>query len=62
MKICFLTSEYPHPKTGSSGGIGTSILNLSKGLIQLGHQVSIVVYGQDKDEVFQDNSITFYNT
>jgi starch synthase len=60
MKICFLTPEYPHPKTGNSGGIGTSILNLSKGLIQLGHQVSIVIYGQDKDEVFQDNGVTFY--
>jgi glycosyltransferase involved in cell wall biosynthesis len=60
MKICFLTPEYPHPKTGSSGGIGTSILNLAKGLDLLGHQVSIVVYGQDKDAIFQDNGITFY--
>ena len=60
MKICFLTPEYPHPKTGNSGGIGTSILNLSKGLHLLGHQVSIVVYGQDKDEVFQEDAITFY--
>lgn len=60
MKIAFLTPEYPHPKTGSSGGIGTSILNLSKGLIQLGHEVSIVIYGQNTDEVFQDNGITFY--
>lgn len=60
MKICFLTPEYPHPKTGSSGGIGTSILNLSKGLYLLGHQVSIVVYGQDKDAIFQDEGITFY--
>lgn len=60
MKICFLTPEYPHPKTGNSGGIGTSILNLAKGLDVLGHQVSIVVYGQDKDEVFQEGPITFY--
>ena len=60
MKIAFLTPEYPHPKTGSSGGIGTSILNLSKGLVQLGHKVSIVIYGQNTDEVFQDNGITFY--
>lgn len=60
MKICFLTPEYPHPKTGTSGGIGTSIFNLSKGLLLLGHQVSIVVYGQDKDAIFQDEGITFY--
>ena len=28
IKIAFLTPEYPHPKTGNSGGIGTSIKNL----------------------------------
>ena len=60
MKIAFLTSEYPHPKTGSSGGIGTSIFNLSKGLIDLGHEVSILIYGQKEDEIFVDNNITFY--
>lgn len=60
MKIAFLTPEFPHIKTGTSGGIGTSIFNLSKGLTQLGHQVSILVYGQDNDDVFEENGITFY--
>jgi glycosyltransferase involved in cell wall biosynthesis len=60
MKIAFLTSEYPHAKTRFSAGIGTSILNLSKGLLQLGHQVTIVIYGQDQDETFTDNGLTFY--
>jgi starch synthase len=60
MKIGFLTPEFPHLKTGNAGGIGTSILNLSKGLTQLGHEVSILIYGQDKDEVFQENDITYY--
>lgn len=60
MKIAFLTPEYPHPKTGTSGGIGTSILNLSKGLVFLGHEVSIIVYRQNQDEVFQEDAITFY--
>lgn len=60
MKIGFLTPEFPHPKTGNSGGIGTSILNLSKGLTQLGHEVSILIYGQEVDEVFIENSIAFY--
>lgn len=60
MKIAFLTSEYPHAKTGFSAGIGTSILNLSKGLLQLGHQVTIVIYGQDQDETFTDAGLTFY--
>lgn len=60
MKIAFLTPEFPHPKTGISGGIGTSIFNLSKGLVQQGHQVSILVYSQNEDEVFKDNGVTFY--
>jgi starch synthase len=60
MKIAFLTPEFPHPKTGVSGGIGTSILNLSKGLTLLGHRVSIVVYGQDTDESFEENGIHYY--
>jgi len=60
MKIGFLTPEYPHSKTGVSGGIGTSIMNLAKGLEALGHQVLIFVYGQNEDEVFVENNITYY--
>lgn len=60
MKIAFLTSEFPHPKMGSSGGIGTSILNLSKGLTEAGHEVSVLVYGQKEDESFIENGIFFY--
>lgn len=60
MKIAFLTPEFPHSKMGASGGIGTSIFNLSKGLIDLGHEVSILVYGQQEDAFFIENSISFY--
>lgn len=60
MKIAFLTPEFPHPKTGSSGGIGTSIFNLSKGLVGQRHEVSILVYGQSEDEVFVENEVFFY--
>ena len=60
MKIAFLTPEFPHLKASSSGGIGTSILNLSKGLIASGNQVVVIVYGQEKDEVFQENGLTIY--
>ena len=60
MKIAFLTPEFPHPKMGSSGGIGTSIFNLSKGLVALGHEVSILVYGQKADTFFVENDISFY--
>ena len=60
MKIAFLTPEYPHPKTGTAGGIGTSILNLSKALSHLGHDISILVYGQDQDDSFVEEGIHFY--
>ena len=60
MKIAFLTPEFPHPKMVSAGGIGTSIFNLSKGLVGLGHEVSILVYGQNEDTFFVENNISFY--
>lgn len=57
MKIAFLTPEYPHPKTGTSGGIGTSIKNLAKGLLAEGCSVRVLVYGQKEEAVFDDNGI-----
>lgn len=60
MKIAFLTPEYPHPKTGTSGGIGTSIMNLAKGLADKGNAVFILVYGQKQDFIFEENGIVFY--
>ena len=60
MKIAFLTPQFPHPRTGSSGGIGTSIMNLSNGLILQGHQVCLLIYGQQKDDFFQENGINYY--
>lgn len=57
MKIAFLTPEYPHPKTGSSGGIGTSIKNLAIGLMAEGCSVRVLVYGQKEEGVFEDNGI-----
>ncbi|WP_418603361.1 glycosyltransferase family 4 protein [Hwangdonia sp.] len=60
MKIAFLTPEYPHRRTGTAGGIGTSILNLTKGLTALGHQVVILVYGQDKDAYFEEDNVQYY--
>ena len=60
MKIAFLTPEYPHPKTGRSGGIGTSIFNLSRALSAMGHSISVLVYEQDTDDYFVDEGIHFY--
>jgi glycosyltransferase involved in cell wall biosynthesis len=57
MKIAFLTPEYPHPLTGNSGGIGTSIKNLATGLLEQGIVVRVLVYGQKEDAFFYDNGI-----
>lgn len=57
MKIAFLTPEYPHAKTGNSGGIGTSIKNLAKGLIKEGCQVRILIYGQKEESIFEDDGV-----
>lgn len=56
-KIAFLTPEYPHAKTGNSGGIGTSIKNLAKGLVAAGCSVRVLVYGQQEDSVFEEEGI-----
>lgn len=60
MRIAFLTPEFPHPKMGASGGIGTSIFNLSKGLTALGHEIFILVYGQNEDAVFTEEHIHYH--
>lgn len=57
MKIGFLTPEYPHDKTGNSGGLGTSIKNLAQALTHLGHEVTVLVYEQKEDAVFLDNKV-----
>lgn len=61
IKIAFLTPEYPHPRTPCvCGGIGTSIMNLAHEMVNTGASVSILIYGQEQDEVFEENGITFY--
>ncbi len=57
MKIAFLTPEYPHAKTGASGGIGTSIRNLALGLIAQGCSVRVLVYTQKEEGIFDDSGI-----
>ncbi len=60
MHIAYLTPEYPHPKLGNSGGMGTSIKNLVTAIVAEGHQVSLFVYGQKLDEVFSEGGVTFH--
>lgn len=60
MNIAFLTSEYPDPNVSHSAGIGTSIYNIAQGLIGLGNSVHVIVYGQNKDEVFNSNGVVVH--
>lgn len=60
MHIAYLTPEYPHPRLGNSGGMGTSIKNLVTALVAEGHQVSIFIYSQEVDEVFSEDGATFH--
>jgi len=61
MHIAFLTPEYPHEKVLNSAGIGTSIKNLAVALVKKGVAVSVVVYGQTEDCVFEENGVTIYS-
>jgi glycosyltransferase involved in cell wall biosynthesis len=58
MHIGFITSHFPFHDAKSVGGIGTSIKNLSDELVALGHNVSVFVYGQEKDDKFIEGGIT----
>ncbi|WP_405377278.1 glycosyltransferase family 4 protein [Nonlabens sp. Asnod3-A02] len=60
MHIAYLTPEYPHEKISNGGGMGTSIKNLVEALAELGHEITVFVYGQPVDMVFVDHKITFH--
>lgn len=60
MHIAYLTPEYPHKLCPASGGLGTSIKNMAESLIEKNVQVSIIVYGQESDEQFQEDGLNFY--
>ena len=52
MHIGFLTSEYPE-LSKRYGGIATSVHNMATSFSKEGHQVTIFLYGQEKDETIQ---------
>lgn len=60
MHIGFITSHFPFHDSKSVGGIGTSIKNLSDGLVNLGHTVSVFVYGQETDKNFIEDNLKIY--
>ncbi|AWA29787.1 glycosyltransferase family 1 protein [Flavobacterium magnum] len=59
MHIGFITSHYPFPDVKSVGGIGTSIRNLAAELARLGHEVTVLVYGQERDDRMEIDGIRF---
>lgn len=59
MHIGFLTSEYPLISS-SSGGLGTSIKNLSTSLISNGIKVSVFIYSQSENKRFEKDGISFH--
>ncbi|MBZ9632341.1 glycosyltransferase family 4 protein [Salegentibacter sp. LM13S] len=60
MHLAFLTPEYPHSHSTPSGGLGTSIKNLAEQLVKKEFRISIFIYGQEEDKVFEENGISFY--
>ena len=59
MHLGFLTSEYPHSRTGPAAGIGTSIKNMAAALVEKGVQVSVFIYSQEEDGIFTEGGIKF---
>lgn len=49
MHLGFLTPEYPHELSTSSGGLGTSIKNMVKALVDNGIKVTVFIYGQQQN-------------
>ena len=60
MHIAFLTPEYPHERVQHAAGIGTSVKNLVLALVKKGVTVSVFVYGQKEDAIFQEKGIKIH--
>ena len=60
MHIAFLTPEYPHKKISHAAGIGTSIKNLAVALVKQNCEVTIIIYGQNKSIVFEEEGVIIH--
>ena len=60
MHLAFLTPEYPHSRTNTAAGIGTSIKNMVLALSEKGVKISLFIYGQNEDAVFMENGLKFH--
>ncbi len=59
MRLAFLTPEYPHSRTNTAAGIGTSIKNMVTALAEKGIKVTVFIYGQKQEEIFIEDGINF---
>jgi len=57
LNIAFISSEYPHENLKPSAGLGSSIKNLAKGLVQSGMKVTVFTVFQNKNHTFFDDNI-----
>lgn len=60
MHLGFLTPEYPHHLSTSSGGLGTSIKNMVVALVERRVKVTVFIYGQKQDKIFTEAGIHFH--
>ena len=60
MHIAYLTSEYPSARVTHAAGIATSIKNLAVALVEKGIKVTVVVYQQKEDAIFQEEGVTIH--
>jgi glycosyltransferase involved in cell wall biosynthesis len=60
MHLSFLSPEYPHPLVNQTAGIGTSIKNLVEGLVKKNIKVTLFIYGQAENAVFEEDGIYFH--
>lgn len=60
MHIAYLTPEYPHPRLTNSGGLGTSIKNLVDALVKQGHSITLFIYGQTENVMFEEDKVQYH--
>jgi len=60
MHLAFITPEYPHPRVTHAAGIGTSIRNLVEGLVERKVKVTLFIYQQQEDAIFNEKGIHFH--
>jgi len=60
MQIAFLTPEYPDPKIEYAAGIGTSIKNLAVALVKKKCAVTVIVYGQKKSIIIENEGVIIH--